>query len=106
MGISSQLRERVRIEQPSTASDGYGGVVSGWVAVATVFAAVEPLFIGQNETQEAARRSGSAGYRIRIRARGDITAAMRVIWKSRVLVIHSIHDQGELLNLLTYEENQ
>ena len=99
------LNQRVRIEKPATTSDGYGGAVAGWVEVATVFAAVEPLYVGQGERVEAARRAGSAGYRIRIRPRADVTAAMRIIWKTHTLAIHSIHDQGELLNLLTYEEN-
>lgn len=106
MNIASQLNQRVRIEKATTTSDGYGGWVPGWVELVTVFAQVEPLYIGQSETAEAGRRSGSAGYRVRIRARSDVTAAMRVIWNSHTLAIHSIHDQGELLNLLTYEENQ
>lgn len=106
MSNASELNQRIRIEKPITTSDGYGGAVPGWVEVASIFAAVEPMYVGQGERVEAGRRAGSAGYRVRIRARRDITAAMRIIWKTHTLSIHSIHDQGELLNLLTYEENQ
>ena len=105
MSISSTLRERVRIEQMSAADDGYGGQTRSWITLATVFAAVEPVYSVQGERNVADQLQSNAGYRVRIRLRTDVTASMRLVWKTRTLVIHSIHEQGELLSLLTYEEN-
>lgn len=105
MSISSTLRERVRIEQLSVSDDGYGGQTRSWTTLATVFATVEPVYNAQTEHNVADQRQSSSGYRVKIRIRTDIAASMRLIWKTRTLVIHSLHEQGELLNLLTYEEN-
>ncbi len=105
MSTASLLRERVRIEYQTLADDGYGGQTTSWVELATVFAQVEPIFIGQNERSVGQQRSANAGYRVRVRARTDVDAAMRVIWKTHTLTIHSLHEQGEILSILTYEEN-
>jgi SPP1 family predicted phage head-tail adaptor len=105
MRTASRLRERVRIEKRSTSDDGYGGQTVSWVTHATVFAQIEPVFGIQSERQVADQRQASAGYRVRIRQRSDLDASMRVVWKTHTLWIHSIHEQGELTHLLTYEEN-
>ncbi|MDX2095169.1 MAG: phage head closure protein [Alphaproteobacteria bacterium] len=105
MSFASLLRERVRIEQLVAGDDGYGGQVLNWGELATVFAQVEPIFIGQSERASADQRSANAGYRVRIRLRTDLDASMRIVWKSHVLSIHSLHEQGEILSILTYEEN-
>lgn len=103
--VSSRLRERVTIQQLSVAADGYGGQTRSWVTLATVFAEVEPVYSIQSEKEVADQRIANAGYRVWIRLRTDVTASMRIQWKSHVLTIHSLHEQGELLSILTYEEN-
>jgi SPP1 family predicted phage head-tail adaptor len=105
MSISSLLRERVRIEYLASGDDGYGGKTAVWAELATVFAQVEPLYVGQSERSVADQRTAYAGYRVRVRMRNDVAASMRVIWKTHTLTIHSIHEQGEILSILTYEEN-
>lgn len=105
MSIASLLRERVRIEMPLAIDDGYGGKAILWSPLATVFAQVEPIFVGQMERTVADQRSANAGYRVRMRLRTDVEASMRIIWKNHTLVIHSLHEQGEILSILTYEEN-
>ena len=105
MSFASLLRERVRIERPSTTDDGYGGHLIGWEELATVFAQVDPITVGQSERDIGDQRSANAGYRVRVRMRNDVAASMRIIWKSHVLSIHSLHEQGEILSILTYEEN-
>ncbi len=105
MVISSALRERVTIQQLSVADDGYGGQTRSWVALATVFAEVQPVYSIQTEGIIADQRESNSGYRVLIRNRTDVAASMRLIWKTRTLVIHSIHENGELLSILTYEEN-
>lgn len=105
MSIASLLRERVRIERLNVSDDGYGGHTQVWDELATVFAQVEPIYIGQNEREIGQQRSANAGYRVRIRLRGDVEASMRILWKGHTLSIHSLHEQGEILSILTYEEN-
>lgn len=105
MSIASLLRERVRIEYLASTDDGYGGQTSTWTELATVFAQVEPLYVGQGERSVADQRSAYAGYRVRVRMRGDVDAAMRLVWKTHILTIHSIHEQGAILSILTYEEH-
>jgi SPP1 family predicted phage head-tail adaptor len=105
MSVASLLRERVRIERLVATDDGYGGQTLNWSELATVFAQVEPIYVGQTERAVADQRTANAGYRVRVRIRGDVEASMRVIWKNHVLVIHSLHEQGEILSILTYEEN-
>lgn len=105
MSVSSTLRERVRIEQRAVADDGYGGQTVSWAELATVFAQVEPIYTANGEREWAEQRNASAGYRVRMRMRTDVNASMRLVWKTHVLSIHSIHEQGELLSILANEEN-
>jgi SPP1 family predicted phage head-tail adaptor len=105
MMLASKLNERVRIEKLSTATDGYGGQVQSWIELATVFAQVEPIYSIQTEQEIAAQRQSKAGYRVRIRVRTDVNASMRIVWKTHTLQIHSLHEQGDVLSILTYEEN-
>ncbi len=105
MSVASDLNERVRIEQLVGTDDGYGGKTQSWSELATVFAQVEPVYLAQTERAIGDQRSANAGYRVRLRLRTDVDAAMRLIWKTHVLAIHSIHEQDALLILLTYEED-
>ena len=105
MSLASQLNQRIRIERPSRADDGYGGTSVTWVELASVFAEVKPVFGAVHEREVGAQRVSNAGYRILIRARTDVTAAMRIIWKGHVLLIHSLHEGDATLHILCYEEN-
>lgn len=105
MTLASELKERVRIEQQSTTTDEFGGQSIGWSELATVFAAVEPVQNTVREREVAGQVSAIAGYRVRIRLRGDVDASMRLIWKGHTLGIHSLHETPTTLELLTYEEN-
>ena len=103
--VSSKLRERVTIDVPEFAEDGFGGTLGGWRIHATMFAGVTPILGVARESLFAERRNARAGYRVTIRYRSDITEDMCISWKNHVLYIHSRHEEGELLHLLTYEEN-
>ena len=105
MIVASQLTERARIERPVASDDGYGGLQINWAELATVFADVKPVFGAVHERQVGAQVTANAGYRVIIRARTDVTAAMRIVWKTHVLLIHSLHESGAVLNILCYEEN-
>jgi SPP1 family predicted phage head-tail adaptor len=105
MSIASQLNQRVRIEYLAVADDGYGGKTGSWTELATVFAAIEPVYSSVGEEPVGDQLQARAGYRVKMRYRGDVDAAMRILWKSHILTIHSLHEAGELLNILTYEED-
>lgn len=104
MILANQLKERVRIERPQGVEDGYGGNTVVWEEVATVFAEVKPVFSAVHERFMGDQRVANAGYRVLMRARADVTAAMRLIWKNHTLLIHSLHESEASLNLLCYEE--
>lgn len=103
-GLASRLRERVTIEQPERTPDGYGGQEVSWSTLATVFAEVVPLTQNVRERSIADQVRAVAAYRVRIRARDDVDASMRLQWRGHVLHVHAVHAHGELTELLTYEE--
>ena len=106
MSYASLLSERVTIEQPTQTDDGYGGKSISWAELATCFAQVEPVLSNaQSEQVIGGQVSAYTGYRITVRVRTDVTAAMRILWKTHTLQIHSLHEQGEVLSILAYEEN-
>jgi SPP1 family predicted phage head-tail adaptor len=100
----NRLRERVRIEYPLTVSDGQGGQTVSWVTLAEVFAEVEPTNSYTTQRNLADQVSARAGYRVTMRARRDVDASMRIIWKTHTLVIGSLHEVDALLEIRTYEE--
>lgn len=105
MTLASKLTERALIQRPVQTNDGYGGKTVVWTDLATVFAEVKPVFGAVNERVLGAERQSNAGYRITIRLRTDVTAAMRILWKTHTLLIHSLHESDATLNMLCYEEN-
>lgn len=108
MSLASKLKERVTIESPRLIDDGYGGKTRTWTPLATAFAQVEPVaaMTGGRERRVGEQREAIAGYRVTLRLRADVSAAMRIIWKHHTLLIHSLHERDDVtLQLLCYEEN-
>lgn len=104
MSLASRLTERVRIDQLVLVDDGYGGKTASWTTLANVFAEVEPIFVRGQERLVADQVHAQASYRVRIRMRTDMTADMRLVWKTHILLIHSLHEQENILSILAYEE--
>ncbi len=105
MSIASLIRERVTIQLPTESDDGYGGKTVSWTDLTTCFAQVQPLYVTQGEHLVADQVTAYAGYRVTLRVRTDVTASMQILWKTHTLKIHSLHEQGEVLSILAYEEN-
>lgn len=100
---ASALNERVAIKQPVRTADGLGGQEVVWETLAYVWAQVEP--VGNMRAREAAaQREGQAGYRVRIRYRPGINASLRLLWRTRTLIVHAVHEQEAILEILAYEE--
>lgn len=93
-----EMDQRVTIQAQTLAADGGGGGASSWAdigTVPTVWAGVEAL--SGREVTDAQQLEGRAMYRLTIRNRSDITAAMRVLWVSNgnlVLNIRELPDPG------------
>ena len=105
MSLVSQLTEQVRIEYPAVSDDGYGGKTVAWTELATVWAQVTPVYNAITENVLADQLQSTAGYRVVIRLRTDVTAAMRLVWKTHTLTVHSLHETNATLSILSYEEN-
>lgn len=104
MDWASRLKERVSVQEPVASSDGQGGQQIAWEVVATVWAEVSIVGNGGRERETGQQPQAAAGYRVRMRCRPDIDATMRLQWRNRTLAIHSVHEQEDRLELLTYEE--
>lgn len=101
---ASLLDQRVVIEQPQRSGDGMGGGSIAWQTLATLWAHVTPMRGQGRERARGEMIEALAGYRVTIRLRDDVDATMRLRWRTRVLVIHSLHERGEMLEILAYEE--
>lgn len=96
MITSGKLDKRVTIQQLSAASparNDVGEPNETWVAVATVWASVEPLQGREYWAQQQIQSEVSI--RLRIRYRSGLTTKMRVVYGSKIFDIKSIIDPQE-----------
>ena len=92
------LRERITITKNTLVADGLGGSTDTWATLATVWAEIRPLTSKELEVSGQVQAQG--GYRVTIRSRSDVTAAMRITWGSRTLEINGVVQVNpELLRL-------
>lgn len=87
-----QLDQRITIQQETRTADDYGGAVTAWPTLATVWANVRPL--AGRERADLAAVEAPATYRFTIRRRSDITAAMRIAWDGQTYNIRFVSDPG------------
>ena len=90
------MRERVRIERESRTPDAGGGAQASWTPLGhapTVWARVEP--IAGTELVQAMRLQARVTHRVTMRWRGDVTAAMRLVWGARSLNIRAVTNPDE-----------
>lgn len=76
------LRERVTIQSKTSVSDGEGGRTPTWSTLATVWAQVEPLRMG--ERLQANALGSALTWRVVMRYRADVTPQMRLQWTPRL----------------------
>ena len=87
------LRHRVALHSLTGAQDDYGEPIETWAAYATVWARVSPL--QGKELINAQQVLAECTHDVEIRYNSNVTAADRVIHKSRTLEIMSIIDPDE-----------
>lgn len=84
--LASRLNRRVRIERPLT-DEALDGAGSGtWAEVATVWAEVQDMPPSRERMADGLNIANRPA-RIRMRYRSDVTAAMRIVWGSRIMQI-------------------
>ncbi len=98
----STLNRRVALEAQTLTPDGGGGYTAGWTAVATIWAAIEPVSGGDVFGPDASE--ARVKYRVTIRRRTDVIAGMRVNDGGRLFGITAVLDDGpqsQFLALMT-----
>jgi SPP1 family predicted phage head-tail adaptor len=102
---AGDLRHRVKLQQAAETRDAYGAVTAGWVDVATVWAAVEPL--AGREFFAAKQVNAEATGHVRIRYRAGVLATMRVVYGTRVFEIiappNNVEERNRELILMVKE---
>jgi head-tail adaptor len=84
------LKERIRIERPSTERTAMGLQTAGWETVARCLAAIEPEGIGPEA--EAQALSAMPRFRVSIRPREGIAIDQRISWGKRMLMVRQLAD--------------
>lgn len=87
---AGQLRHRITIQENNPTRDGDGGLIDDWSALATVWAAVEPLNGAERQVTEEDQLLATRMTRIRIRKRDGLDATKRVVFGSQVFNIRQI----------------
>ena len=92
------LRHRITFEKEVKVPDGFKGNVITWQPVCVVWASVEPL--SSKEQFYAHQIQAETTHKVRIRYRPDVTEAMRILHRERVLLIEGIQDVNEWRQVL------
>lgn len=87
------LRQRVTLEEVARVDDGGGGASESWVAVAVLWASVEP--VGGDEDIVADVIDGNVTHEVWLRYRDGVVPAMRVTMGTRVFEILRVIDVDE-----------
>jgi len=88
-----QMSARLDLEMRSDVGDGQGGIVQGFVAVASLWARIEPVAMAKEERADAA--VFTVTHRIWIRFRDDIEAGMRFRKGGRIFTVRAFYDPDE-----------
>lgn len=95
------LRERVMLQQSTTTTDDYGGVVYEWSDVAEVWARVEP--VKSAEEFIAGGVQTVTDVLVHIRYRPDLTPEWRLIWKGQTYNIKGARNLDERSRFLALD---
>jgi SPP1 family predicted phage head-tail adaptor len=98
------LKKRITLQYQTKVPDGMGGFTTGWVDVASVFAAIWP--ISASEQVANMQVSMTITHRIRIRYRADIKASWKIKYGTKYFNIVGIinpNTENEMLDLMVKE---
>ncbi|MGN6467972.1 MAG: phage head closure protein [Rhizobiaceae bacterium] len=88
-----RFRTELVLEEVSDASDGMGGEVETWSAVATVFAGLEP--VSARSVFAADQTLETVTHLVTLRQEQDIRSGMRFAKGARVFDILTVYDPDE-----------
>lgn len=90
---AGDLKQRITIQRPSVARDGFGAEVPTWATLASVWAKV--VTTSGAETIDAAQvAAATLTHEITIRWRSDVQPTMQVLWGARTLTIRAVVDDN------------
>jgi SPP1 family predicted phage head-tail adaptor len=87
------LRHRITIERVTETQDSFGGTVTTWPILATMWASVEPL--SGREQLLAQQVQAEVTHRVRVRYVAGVTAKMRITFGDRHFEILSVINPEE-----------
>lgn len=90
---AGKLRHVVNIQADQGIQNDVGEHIPSWVTTITTRAAVEP--IAGREFFDAQQRQAEITHRVRLRYRTGIEPTMRLLYRSRVLMIEAVIDVEE-----------
>jgi SPP1 family predicted phage head-tail adaptor len=105
MTAIGDFRHRLTLQAADEIEDGAGGVTRIWESLGEVWAAIEPLSLGDRLVSD--KRLGFLTHRVIFRRRSDITLSHRFILGARIFSIRAVRDpdeRGRLLECLVEEE--
>lgn len=99
-----RLKERLVLEAPVESTDGAGGVVRTFAALANLWAEVTPVSAREDVAADAA--GVKVTHRIRIRMRGDVTTRHRLRRGARLWRIASLREADRSRRFLLIEAEE
>lgn len=90
---AGKLRQVVAVQENQATRNDVGEAVDNWVTVFTGRASVEP--VSGREFFEARQRQAEITHRVRMRYRTEPVPTMRVLYRTRVLMIEAVIDVEE-----------
>ena len=94
----TEFDERIRIESPNYSGDDCGGADVLWQEVETCFAKVAVRAVSAS-VNVAGQREYQPQYHITIRAPRELSDAMRIVWREKILAIDSIRPSSAYLHI-------
>jgi len=88
-----RMTARLTLEQPQDISDGQGGTVRSWQAVASLWALIEPQSVTRDERGGA--EVATVNHSVTIRFRSDIRRGDRLVKGGRTLFVRALRDPDE-----------
>lgn len=95
------LRHQITIETLSRQVDAGGGNANAWVAVATIWAQIEPT--SASERDHGQLLEASISHRMTIRYIGSISPRERIRYGTRLLRIHGVRTLSEVRHVQVLE---
>lgn len=92
---AGRLREQVTIEKRTTSLDAYGGDVSAWATLATVWAAVEPVSVREQTKQGGTQQVGLTRFIFRYQAGIALDETCRLVHDSIPYAVDSVINDGQ-----------